>query len=133
MPGARYSPSRTAAAGATIWAVEEHLSTAIAAALDEMCEDLDRYQARQERRLRLARCIAAADELVEELEALSLAGVPEVPRGWQLRLDRFAESLPAGVAGRLRSGVEPNRLLDEMFAIEERLFRMKLGEWAQAS
>jgi hypothetical protein len=131
MPAARFSPSRPSPAGATICAVAEHLSTEIAAALDEMCEDLERYQARQEQRVQLARCIAAADELVEELEALSLASVPEVPRGWQVRLDRFVEILPCGVAGPLRSGVEPNRLLDEVFAIEERLFRLKLGEWAR--
>jgi hypothetical protein len=131
MPAARFSPSAQPPAGATICAVAHHLSTAIAAALDEMCEDLERYQARKEQRVQLARCIAAADELVEELEALSLAGVPEVPPGWQLRLDRFVERLPGGVAGRLRSGCEPDRLLDEVFAIEERLFRLKLGEWAQ--
>jgi hypothetical protein len=112
-------------------ATDVHLSSAIAAALDDMCQDLERYQARQEQRLQLARCIAAADELIEELEGLSLAGAAEVPAGWQPRLDRFVESLPAGVAGDLRSGAEPNRLLDQVFAIEERLFRLKLGEWAQ--
>jgi hypothetical protein len=112
-------------------ATEARLSSAIAAALDEICEDLERYHVRQEQRLQLARCIAAADELIEELEGLSLAGSTVVPSGWQARLDRFAEILPAGAAGDLRSGGGPNRLLDEVFAIEERLFRLKLGEWAQ--
>jgi hypothetical protein len=112
-------------------ATDVHLSSAIAAALDDICQDLERWQARQEQRLQLARCIAAADELIEELEGLSLAGVVEVPLGWQSRLDRFVEGLPAGVAGDLRSGSEPNRLLDQVFAVEERLFRLKLGEWAQ--
>jgi len=108
-----------------------HLSSAIAAALDDMCEDLERYQARQEQRLQLARCIAAADELVERLEGLSLAGEAEVPPEWQPQLDRLVEDLPDGVAGDLRGGGDPNRLLDEVFEIEERLFRLKLGEWAQ--
>jgi hypothetical protein len=112
-------------------ATEARLSSAIAAALDEICEDLERYHVRQEQRLQLARCIAAADDLIEELEGLSLAGSTSVPSGWQARLDRFAESLPAGVADELRSGGEPNGLLDQVFAIEERLFRLKLGEWAQ--
>jgi len=112
-------------------ATDVHLSSAIAAALDDICEDLERYHVRQEQRLQLARCIAAADELIEELEGLSLSGSAAVPAGWQLRLDRFAECLPPGVADDLRSGGEPNRLLDQVFAIEERLFRMKLGEWAQ--
>jgi hypothetical protein len=112
-------------------ATEARLSSAIAAALDEICEDLERYHVRHEQRLQLARCIAAADELIEELEGLSLGGSTVVPAGWQARLDRFVESLPAGVAGDLRSGAEPNRLLDQVFAIEERLFRLKLGEWAQ--
>jgi hypothetical protein len=112
-------------------ATEARLSSAIAAALDEICEDLERYHVRQEQRLQLARCIAAADELIEELEGLSLAGSAVVPPGWQARLDRFAGSLPVGVASGLQSGGEPNRLLDQVFAIEERLFRLKLGEWAQ--
>ena len=106
------------------------LSSAIAAALDDICGDLERYHVRQERRVHLARCIAAADELIEELQGLSLAG-SAVPPGWQARLDRFKEALPAGVAGDLRSGGEPDRLLDQVFDIEERLFRLKLGEWAQ--
>jgi len=112
-------------------ATEARLSSAIAAALDEICEDLERYHVRQEQRLQLARCIAAADELIEELEGLSLAGSTAVPSGWQARLDRFADCLPVGVAGDLRCGGEPNRLLDQVFTIEERLFRLKLGEWAQ--
>lgn len=108
-----------------------HLSSAIAAALDDMCEDLERYQVRQEQRLQLARCIAAADDLVEQLEGLSLAAVAEVPAAWQPLLDGFVENLPQGVAGDLRAGGDPNRLLDRVFEIEERLFRLKLGEWAQ--
>lgn len=108
------------------------LSSAIAEALDDMCEDLERYRARREQRLQLGRCIAAADRLIDELQGLSLAGGSEVPAEWQPRLDGFVGELPAGAALRLRSGTEPCRLLDEVFAIEERLFRLKLGEWARA-
>jgi hypothetical protein len=108
------------------------LSSAIAAAIDDMCQDLDRYQARQERRLRLTRCIEAADELIEGLEDIRLAGLPLVPADWQPRLDRFSESLPTGVAVELRSGTEPGQLADQVFEIEERLLRLKLGEWALA-
>jgi hypothetical protein len=109
---------------------DRQLSSAIAAALDDMCQDLERFHARQEQRLQLARSIAAADALIEELEGLSLAGELAVPMAWQPRLDRFAGDLPPEAAADLRSGGEPNRLLDEVFAIEERLFRLKLGEWA---
>ena len=107
------------------------LSSAIAAALDDICQDLERYQTRHEQRLQLGRCVAAADELIEELQVLSLAGSPAVPPDWQSRLDRFAQCLPDGVAGDLRAGCAPGRLLDQVFEIEERLFRLKLGEWAQ--
>jgi len=107
------------------------LSSAIAAALDDICQDLERYHVRHERRLQLGRCIAAADELIQELQILSLAGSPAVPPGWQMRLDRLARCLPDGVAGDLRTGCPPGRLLDQVFEIEERLFRLKLGEWAQ--
>jgi hypothetical protein len=108
------------------------LSSAIVAAIDDMCQDLERYEVRQQQRLRLTRCIAAAAELIEELEGLCLAGRSAVPRGWQSRLDRFMDTLPPGVAGELRSGTLPTRLLDQVFEIEERLFRLKLGDWARA-
>ena len=108
------------------------LSSAIAQALDDMCRDLERYHARQEQRLQLTRCISAADQLIEELEGLSQAGGAEVPNAWQPRLDGFLDGLPAGVGGELHTGDHPNHLLDQVFAIEERLFRIKLGEWARA-
>lgn len=108
------------------------LPKAIAAALDDMCQDMERFQVRQERRKLLTRCIAAADELIGELEDLGMAGDDPVPARWQPRLDRFTGSLPPDVAGELRCGTRPTRLLDEVFAIEERLYRLKLGEWALA-
>ena len=112
---------------------ERLLSSAIAAAIDDMCPDLERYQARLQQRVHLSRCIAAADELIDELQGLDLAGEPAVPAAWQARLDRFADGLPPGVAGELQAGIEPARLLDHLFEIEERLFRLKLGEWALAA
>jgi hypothetical protein len=129
MAAARFSPSYRGRRGASIYRVAgpARLSSAIAAALDDMCRDLERH----EHRLQLARCIAAADRLIDELEGLSLAGETRVPAEWQARLDGFGQALPAGVSGRLRAGSETNRLLDEVFAIEERLFRLKLGEWAR--
>jgi hypothetical protein len=108
------------------------LASAIAEALDDICQDMERYQARQERRVRLTRCIAAADELIEDLEGLTLAGRAEVPYDWQPRLDGFVEELPPEVGADLRGGSPPTRLLDQVFEIEERLFRLKLGEWALA-
>src|SRR5215467_13190982 len=104
MSAARFSRSPPRPSGGTISHVGEpatrvvKLSSAIAAALDDICQDLERYHVRQEQRLQLARCIAAADDLIEELQGLSLAG-SAVPPGWQSRLDRFVEALPAGVAG----------------------------------
>jgi hypothetical protein len=109
---------------------DRQLSSAIAAALDDMCQDLERFHARQEQRLQLARSIAAADALIEELEGLSLAGEVAVPVAWQPRLDRFAGGLPREASAELRCGGEPDQLLEQVFEIEERLFRLKLGEWA---
>jgi len=107
------------------------LSSAIAGALDDMCRDLERFQARQEQRALLGRCIDAADDLIEALEGISLAGWPVVPADWQPLLDRFAEQLPPGVRpDELRSGGAPCGLLDQIFEIEERLFQLRLGEWA---
>jgi hypothetical protein len=112
-------------------AAERALSFAIAAAIDDLCREMERYHARQEQRQRLTRCILAADRLIRELEDLSRAGLP-VPAGWQPRLDRFVAALPAGLDADLRAGMDPNPLLDQVREIEERLYQLKLGEWALA-
>ncbi|HLH71025.1 MAG TPA: hypothetical protein VKY90_18900 [Candidatus Dormibacteraeota bacterium] len=104
----------------------------IAAAIEEMCEDLERYRARQARRLQVERCIALADRLIDDLERLSLMGATEVPPTWRRRLERFVRELPAGTSADLEAGVSPTVLLDQVFAVQEQLFQMKLGEWAQA-
>jgi hypothetical protein len=103
----------------------------IAAAIEDMCEDLERYRARQAHRLQIERCIAMADQLVDDLERLSLIGAPEVPSTWRRRLERFVRELPAGASADLEAGVPPTVLLDRVFAVQEQLFQMKMGEWAQ--
>jgi hypothetical protein len=112
-------------------AAARELTSAIAAAIDDLCDDLERYQARQEQRRRLTACIVQADRLIEDLEGLSLAERP-VPSGWQRRLDRFAGQLPPGMGAALRAGDGPMRLVHQVTGIEEELFRLRLGEWAQA-
>lgn len=111
-------------------AAARELTSAIAAAIDDLCDDLERYQARQERRRRLSACILRADRLIEDLEGLSLAERP-VPGGWQRRLDRFTGQLPPGFGVTLRAGDGPMRLVHQVIEIEEELFRLRLGEWAR--
>ncbi|HZU15773.1 MAG TPA: hypothetical protein VFD01_04080 [Candidatus Dormibacteraeota bacterium] len=103
----------------------------IAAAIEDMCEDLERYRARQAHRLQVERCIAMADRLVDDLERLSLMGVTEVPPAWRQRLERLARELPVGTSADLEVGVSPTVLLDRVFAVQDQLFQMKIGEWAQ--
>jgi len=107
------------------------LSSAIAEAIDEVCQEMERYHARWERRQHLTRCVQVADELIQELQELALAG-RRVPRSWQGRLDRFLADLPPGVPVDLPVDADPVHLLDQVIEIEERLFRLKLGEWALA-
>jgi len=107
------------------------LPSAIAEAIDEVCQEMERYHARLEERQHLTRCVSATDELIQDLQGLALAG-RSVPGAWRGRLDRFLGDLPAGVAVGLRVETEPVRLLDQVIEIEERLFRLKLGEWALA-
>jgi hypothetical protein len=109
---------------------DRELSSAIAAAIDDICQDLARYRARQEQRLHLTRCIAAADALIEDLRELRLAGSQIVPADWQPRLEEFSALLPPGLAAGVRPGAEASLALDRVFHIEERLFRIKLDEWA---
>ncbi|HZV53049.1 MAG TPA: hypothetical protein VFD49_25205 [Candidatus Dormibacteraeota bacterium] len=103
----------------------------IAAAIEDMCEDLERYRARQAHRLQVERCIAMADRLVDDLERLSLMGVTEVPPTWRRRLEQLARELPAGVSHDFEVGVSPTVLLDQIFAVQEQLFHTKMGEWAR--
>jgi hypothetical protein len=105
------------------------LPSALAEAVDEVCREMERYHARWERRQRLTRCVNAADELIRELQDLLLAG-RQVPASWQARLDRFLGQLPPDVRLELRAPAEPLVLLDRVVEVEERLFRLKLGEWA---
>lgn len=109
------------------------LSPAVAAALDDMCRDLDRYRLRQRRRVQLRRGVAGADQLIGELERLVLAGRPVVPVEWQPWLDRLAAALPPGVAADLRCGGPPARLRDEVLTMEERLFELLLDGWPEAA
>jgi hypothetical protein len=105
------------------------LPSALAEAIDDVCREMERYHARWERRQRLTRCVNAADELIGDLQDLALAGRP-VPAAWQARLDRFLGQLPPEVRLELHVPAEPVGLLDRVVEIEERLFRLKLGEWA---
>jgi hypothetical protein len=110
---------------------ERELSLAIAEAIDEICREMERYHVRQEQRQHLTRCIVAADRLIEDLEDLGQAGHP-VPPAWQPRLDLLLADLPPDLRADLRAGGLPDRLLDQVRLIEERLFQLKLGEWALA-
>ena len=108
------------------------LPSAIAAAIDDLCRDLERYHVRQEQRLHLSECIAEMDLLIEEAEDLSQSGGAGVPPEWRVRLDGLARRLPADVAVGLDAAVEPSLLVDRLFAVEEKLYRLRLGEWAKA-
>src|ERR1051326_4229332 len=134
MPRARFSPRPARWSGGHHLGVGEPLAlpTAIAAAIDDLCRDLERYHVRREQRLHLTDCIASADLLIEDLEGLTLAGAAHPPADWEARLDDLAARLPDGVARRLDGTREPATLLDQLFAIEEDLYRLKLGEWARA-
>jgi hypothetical protein len=118
------------------------LSSEIVAAIEELCEGLDRFHTRQGRRVRLTRCLELADELIRDLRELGLTGSTAVPAEWQPRLDRFARGLPApphetagfagtpgaGAAVELRAGVEPARLLEQIFDVEEELLWLQLKD-----
>lgn len=108
------------------------LPSAIAAAIDDLCRDLERYHVRQEQRLHLSECIAETDLLIEEAEDLGDAGGTGMPPEWRVRLDGLARRLPAEVAASLDAGGEPCLLVDRLFAVEEKLYRLRLGEWARA-
>ncbi|MBO0703658.1 MAG: hypothetical protein J2P38_12040 [Candidatus Dormibacteraeota bacterium] len=99
----------------------------VSAAVLQMERVTDEARVRSRQRRRFDRAIQALDLLIEDIEQLNLAGRSRVPMDWQLRLARLASELPVECGPRLRAGVSPQRLLDNVYDIQQEVFWAKRG------
>jgi hypothetical protein len=79
------------------------------------------------KRERVDRAIQGMDALVEAIERLNLKEKARVPMAWQPKLARFAAELPVDCQGRLRAGISPTHLLDNVYDIQQELLWLKQG------
>jgi hypothetical protein len=106
------------------------LPPALAAAIEEMCQDLERYGERNALRRRLDHCVTVVEELVGELEPLAERG-ERLPPDLRARLDALAGELPAPLGAGLAAS-EPADLVVLLVQVEEELFARILGNLAHA-
>ena len=79
---------------------------------------------------RLDQAIRVLDDLIGDIEQLNLEERSRVPLGWQTRLAKMAASLPVECGDRLRAGISPQRLLDQVYEIQQEVFWLKQGKSA---
>ena len=75
--------------------------------------------------------IRALDRLVDSLEHLNLKDRARVPIAWQRTLAELASEIPVECGDRLRAGISPTRLLDQVYEIQQELFMLKQGGEAE--
>ncbi|HEX4212718.1 MAG TPA: hypothetical protein VIA06_05245 [Candidatus Dormibacteraeota bacterium] len=102
----------------------------LAATLIDMGEAEQRVRTARWDAERIDRSIRAVDVLVEDIERLNLEDRSRVPLNWQPRLARMAAVLPVECGDRLRAGISPLRLLDQVYEIQQELLWIKQGEEA---
>jgi hypothetical protein len=99
----------------------------LAAAVDDMREATERVRLARFQRERVDRAIRELDVLVESIERLNLDEKARVPMAWQPKLAQLAAELPVECHDRLRAGISPLRLLDQVYDVQQELLWMKQG------
>lgn len=103
----------------------------VSAAVLQMEQLNDEARLRTRDRRRFDRAIRVLDVLIEDIEQLNLADRSRVPMAWQPRLARLAGELPVECGARLRAGISPQRLLDNVYDIQQEVFWAKRGVTAE--
>ncbi|MGH7764789.1 MAG: hypothetical protein ACREOM_10285 [Candidatus Dormibacteraceae bacterium] len=105
-------------------------SGAIARAIEDMRIAEKAVRLRKVRRLRLRAAVLTIDQLLEELELLNLQGRSRSLDAWHRRLFSLGALDPKTIRLELTSETSPQHLMDELFALQERLMRDLAGpEW----
>lgn len=100
----------------------------VTAAIQDMDAMEEQGRVRQWRQGRLDQAIRILDGLIEDIEQLNLEERSRVPLAWQSRLAAIAASLPVECGDRLRAGISPQRLLDQVYDVQQEVFWLKQGK-----
>jgi hypothetical protein len=103
----------------------------VTAAVQDMDAMEEQSRLERWRRGRLDQAIRVLDELIGDIEQLNLEERSRVPLGWQSRLAKIASSLPVECGERLRAGISPQRLLDQVYEVQQEVFWLKQGKTAE--
>jgi hypothetical protein len=103
----------------------------VTAAVQDMDAMEEQGRLRRWRQGRLDQAIRVLDELIGDIEQLNLEERSRVPLGWQPRLAEMAAALPVECGDRLRAGISPQRLLDQVYEIQQEVFWLKQGKSAE--
>jgi hypothetical protein len=99
----------------------------LAETLADMQEAQQRARYERWKRDRVDSAIHALDRLVDAIEHLNLKDRARVPMAWQRSLAELACEIPVECGDRLRAGISPTRLLDQVYEIQQELFLLKQG------
>lgn len=99
----------------------------LAETLADMEEAQQRARLERWQRDRVDMAIRALDRLVDAIERLNLQDRARVPMAWQRSLAELASEIPVECGDRLRAGISPTRLLDQVYEIQQELFELKQG------
>lgn len=99
----------------------------LAAAVADMRQATESARLARIERERVDRAIRDLDVLVEAIERLNLDEKARVPMAWQPRLAKIAADLPVDCQERLRAGISPLRLLDQVYDVQQELLWLKQG------
>lgn len=100
----------------------------VTAAIQDMDAMEEQGRIRQWRQGRLDQAIRILDGLIEDIEQLNLEERSRVPLAWQPRLAEIAAALPVECGDRLRAGISPQRLLDQVYDVQQEVFWLKQGK-----
>ena len=106
-------------------------SGGVTAAIQDMDAMEEQGRIRQWRQGRLDQAIRILDGLIEDIEQLNLEERSRVPLAWQSRLAQIAAALPVECGERLRAGISPQRLLDQVYDVQQEVFWLKQGKSAE--
>ncbi|HSS61594.1 MAG TPA: hypothetical protein VLK30_09085 [Candidatus Limnocylindrales bacterium] len=81
------------------------------------------------RRYAFQRMLEATDRVLWRLEEMNRDGVKTVPRRVRAEIREVAEAMPVQIAEPLKEGGQVQEALDNLFEVQERLFRWRFPDW----
>lgn len=95
---------------------------------DEIRRRIQQERRRREQRRLAALPVRTIDALLAELEELHLANRKRVPESYDVRLQALLATLPPDCRRELRSRITIVHLMDQLYAIQDRLLARRAGQ-----